>query len=178
MGSTQSTQATQYRDAAIPADWGGAEGLTARGDSQALKRGHYRLYQFKALKTLESSGFKSEFDQAKLIAKLADLPKASGLSDVTEAAAQRGVALSELARLRFGNGKFTQPNKLLGIGLGTHNVGLVMIRIAVDQPKAATDATLYCISVDSVQSVAVSVGYFGQIKPDALINIKEDLCGK
>lgn len=126
------------RDLPIPASWTGVTGALARDDGEPLPQGTLRRYRSDDSPAPPAS-VRAQMD---LFARLADLPAGPDGSDVTAAAAARGVTIDALAAALFGPGKFTRPTVILGYRLGSAQPGFALARIAVDRPEAAVRVTL------------------------------------
>lgn len=126
------------RDLPIPASWAGVAGAVARDDDAPLPPGTLRRYRSDDSPAPPAS-VRAEMD---LFARLAGLPAGPDGSDVTAAAAARGVTIDALTAALFGPGKFTRPTVILGYRLGTAQPGFALARIAVDRPEAAVRMTL------------------------------------
>ena len=171
MGSP-ATRSPALTDFPIPSTWTGVTGFLARDDSQPLEPGHIRLYSAPA--GGKSAVPSSIAHQAELLRPLIGaLPKTDQITDITALAAQKGAGLTELSRALYGTGKYTRPNKILLMDGTDPRPGLILARFAEDAPSAPVTATLYCLNVSGL----VSVAHLGGVTLENMIKIKEKLCG-
>lgn len=172
---SKSPVAQSYTDIIPPGLWSSVQGYVASGDTQTLQSGHWRRYLID-LETCQANRVKTSCrgGYVLLVEKIHSLANSASLSDITKAAAARGVTPKQF--MTRGRGK---PAHLTRIFAAKQAGGIDMVfvgRVADDAPNAPGQWTLFCRLPKTSQTAQYFQTHLGGVQPTDLLSIGALLC--